>query len=62
MTASGSVVGVYGAPGHNFSKPAAMFIDIVAGLGVAGLRTERAPIPDCSNGSGVPQMVCPKVG
>lgn len=36
MTASGSVVGVHGAPGHNFSKPAVMFIDIVAGLGVAG--------------------------
>ncbi|WP_417584559.1 MOSC domain-containing protein [Pelagibacterium sp.] len=36
MTSSGVVTGVHCARGHNFSKSTAMFIDILAGLGVAG--------------------------
>lgn len=36
MNSAGSVVGVHSARRHNFSKSTAMFIDIVAGLGVAG--------------------------
>lgn len=36
MNFAGSVVGVHCARGHGFSKSTAMFIDIVAGMGVAG--------------------------